>query len=478
MKKTIKRKKYGTGTSVKNYMDNPSTVLAKNSINLTKASGIVDSNPFTNAMSLLGNMGMQAAMSSDSFDTDMGGESQGNLARAFAPMLANMAFGGTVPGAIPVEVEGKEVAKTPDGQLIDFEGPSHEKGGIDVDLPEGTDVFSKRIKVAGKTMAERKLKREAKEYKFSKQLEDNKYDMTLKKTLKRTKENNALEEEKDQRLQELISQMKEITKLAFGTGKEGIRKKLKDGEKGLGIPKLTVGDSVSIAGSLFSAFAPMANTKAARGGDTPNINAYEGFGEDALATLDSASGMLSSQQDKALKDLDLSRNTAIKRNRNSSRGVNTSRALDIATDENINKAEGDIYDNFSKQMMQMLSQKAGFENEQDNAVMSGEQQRDLADRQDRDNYFSNMAEDISTKGQGIQQIGKMLNQNKANTMAEKAINDASVNFKYTNGVLTDKNGTVKMTKAELDKAARKGGFVDEDGNLDIIAYVKSITQNK
>ena len=53
---------------------------------------------------------------------------------------AQFAMGGTV-GNVPVEVEGKEVAETPQGQVINFKGPSHEQGGIDVNLPAGTEVF-------------------------------------------------------------------------------------------------------------------------------------------------------------------------------------------------------------------------------------------------------------------------------------------------------------------------------------------------
>ena len=197
----------------------------------------------------------------------------------------------------------------------------------------------------------------------------------------------------------------------------------------------------------------MKNTEKNRAGDTPNVNSFEDFGNDALDRIDDAKGYIGAQRDNALTDLETDRTGAINRNRKSARGVNTMRALDLATDVNANNAQSDIYDNFSKQMMGLLSQQAGFENQQDSAVMQGEQNRDLADRQDRDNYFTQMAQDIATKGQGTQQVGKMLNENKANTAAEQAVNDSSTNFKYTNGVLTDKAGTVKMTAVEIKKAA-------------------------
>lgn len=61
---------------------------------------------------------------------------------------------------IPVEVEGGETAQLPNGQMIGFNGNLHENGGIDVDLPEGTEIYSQRLTKDGETLAERKLKRE------------------------------------------------------------------------------------------------------------------------------------------------------------------------------------------------------------------------------------------------------------------------------------------------------------------------------
>lgn len=51
------------------------------------------------------------------------------------------------------EVEGGESAITPDGQHIEFDGPTHEMGGIETNLPEGTFIFSDRLKMGKKTFA-------------------------------------------------------------------------------------------------------------------------------------------------------------------------------------------------------------------------------------------------------------------------------------------------------------------------------------
>ena len=71
----------------------------------------------------------------------------------------NLAFGGN-PVNVPATVEGGETFETPDGQKGEFEGPDHEQGGVDVDLPENTKIYSKRLKRDGKTMKDRKAARD------------------------------------------------------------------------------------------------------------------------------------------------------------------------------------------------------------------------------------------------------------------------------------------------------------------------------
>src|SRR5690606_38310385 len=96
-------------------------------------------------------------------------------------------FGGEVPG-VPVEVEGEEVAHTPEGLLMEFFGPKHEQGGVPVSLPAGTEVYSDRIKVDGVTMADRKKKREKKTISLEALLEKNATDSLIKNATSRTKQ--------------------------------------------------------------------------------------------------------------------------------------------------------------------------------------------------------------------------------------------------------------------------------------------------
>ena len=53
--------------------------------------------------------------------------------------------GGLVPSTVPITVEGQEVIKTPAGKASKVVGPEHEQGGVDMVVPQGTQVYSKDL---------------------------------------------------------------------------------------------------------------------------------------------------------------------------------------------------------------------------------------------------------------------------------------------------------------------------------------------
>ena len=70
------------------------------------------------------------------------------------PYQATFPYGGSVPGTA-VELEKQEVFQTPDGQMGQVDGPSHEQGGIDMSLPVDSFVWSDRLKTkSGRTFAD------------------------------------------------------------------------------------------------------------------------------------------------------------------------------------------------------------------------------------------------------------------------------------------------------------------------------------
>ena len=211
---------------------------------------------------------------------------------------------------------------------------------------------------------------------------------------------------------------------------------------------VTIGDALGIAGNLYQSNKIMDTVLANRAGDTPNINAFENYGKEGLKTLDETKQYVNQVRDEALKDLQLDRTSSIKRNRNSARSVNTQRALDLATDAAVNNTQEKTYSSFAEQMMSILGNEASMKNNIDSVVMGGEQARDLADRQDRDNFYTQLGLAHKNKGQTMSQTGKDLNTMKERKMMQNLINQLSMYgiTIYANGNLSNKTTTTKKGK--------------------------------
>jgi len=470
------KKKYGNGTGRlgSSYIEDPATALAKNSINIAKAQQSAADNNLLPILTMMGGLLSQGA--------SMFGKKEGEDSSTENPLLTSTqqgiaAFGSN--GNRPIdEVEGGEVVETPDGQTNKIKGASHENGGVDVTMPSGTRVYSKRLEKFGESMADRKLKRENRKANLEKLLTKSPNDLALKNSHSRSVSILDAEEEEDLRMQEMYGMLAGVAEFAYGTGPDGtdddllgvqdddlINKynsgnpilsdflapaqndisgdaasgsespnNLKSSLAGL-MPML--GNAVGLGGNMISTFGPMRNTLASRASDTPNINAFENFGKDAIdANLESME-FAASQKASSLNRIRSQANGAKRAGRNSARGVNQMRALDLATEMNVNEANQGANDSFSRTMMELMNAKSQLENMQDSAVMQGEAARDMNDRKDKDNFYTNRGKDIATMGEGIQRTGKDINAVAQNEMIMKMINQLS---KY--GIGFDKEGNL------------------------------------
>lgn len=472
------------------------------------------------------------------------------------PMM--FGFGGDV-SAMPVEIEGDETVEYPNGQVVQYEGPSHESGGIDMNLPEGTEVYSKRIKKYNKTLADRKAERTKQLDKIQKRADKNQYDVLLQGTVGRVSANNKLLDEQDKTIQGMvrdtvtINSLNQKYKAAYGIppwlqyqnmarnggqirlyGENGLFQKsngaydlgdlngtvvtanapaaqqplarglniaigtptmlahaqrtiplmdnsnalrmspnavgsptmlnrakvpLMNNSNALGIaPNVNIGrpdeyniplniasknklgktksSNINWSGigktlgnavndvlgqmpsvtDMFGMYAQyrgakdlMNNTIENLNATQPNINPYEHYGEQGLNTLDTMAKYFTSQRDNQYQDLERQRNQIAERNRNSARGINTLRALDLISDAQLQKGKQSIDNAYNQQMANLNYNKANKQDMRDRMFMSGEQQRDLANRQDIDNYYTNRAQDLSTKYQMYQQLAREMN---------------------------------------------------------------------
>jgi hypothetical protein len=129
-----------------------------------------------------------------------------------------------------VEVEGGEMYETPQGETGEFQGPSHEQGGIPLevgqDVEEGTKIYSDRLKVGKETLAERKEARERKIANLEKVASQPLIDAALKNATQRKMMAIQKEEAADLQFQEQVNNMQAMADTmvkAFGTSMEGLQ---------------------------------------------------------------------------------------------------------------------------------------------------------------------------------------------------------------------------------------------------------------
>jgi len=387
------------------------------------------------------------------------------------------AFGGEI-GTVPAEVEDQEILETPDGQIFQAQGATHEEGGIQIEAPVGTNVYSDRLQIDGKTMQERKAHREKKLNKLSKLFDKSPSDQLLKNTLQRTQEQFDIEDTQDVAIQNAVNYITSPDKFALGgtTGGDPVLdfivsmlggplqkqqqaidafgkapkvlskdstyvtditndagkvstantpKPSTDEGQGTDAGKLTVGDYLGLAGNAFNAIAPIVNTINNATNRKPNVNRFLGFGKDALRTNQKAQDVVAGLRSSALTDIDTATNTALSSNRNSAQGISTLRALDAITNLNKTKAQVAANNSYAGQLAGLLGQESELENMRDRVVMAGESQRDVEDKADYDNYYSNMAENLVNFGVNIQGMGKNLNTAHANEVDSNLLSQLS-----------------------------------------------------
>ena len=430
-----------------------------------------------------------------------------------------------------IEAEGGEVVETPGGMPMELQGPSHAEGGIDMNVPQGTEVYSKRLKGSdGKTMAERKKLREKQISKIEKLLQKNPNDEALKKALEKTKQNNDFLDKQDLSQMQFVKDLVDHTnKFAFGgiTGPgddedeygdlinkypvytKGINKQFDiwgDDElkplktksmdvilpdtsfsitpemdariKNSSVPNLgttntqqkgfsldnylggmTTGDIIGMGANLFGANAQMKNTLANRNATPPEQNAFKNYGDQALKKIQSQYGLLDDVRDNQLQNAELSRQGTIARNNNSARGINTQRALNLATDSSMNELKANIFAQYAQQAMGITAQEAAQMAQNDQIRMQGEDRRAERELQNTDNFFSNMAKNISDKYRGIGETGKALNETKQRQAINEILKGMNPNYEYdpyTGKLITKKTETLETEKAKAADIKREG----------------------
>lgn len=259
----VSLKSYAAGTGAQgvgpsNYIQSPNEVLSDYNIMLAKADQEVANNSAIPIVGMVGGLlqqglGMASSYmgskkpgtkdetatatpavatdtepaSLDYFDIQNFDYSSDNAFQSRGTVAAN----GNNNVQADVEVEGGEMYETPQGETGEFKGPSHEEGGMPMevgqDIPEGTKVYSDRLKVGKETLAERKEKRERQIANLEKAASEPLVDTAIKNATKRRMQAVQKEEASDLQFQEQVNNMQAMADnviAAFGTGVEGIQK--------------------------------------------------------------------------------------------------------------------------------------------------------------------------------------------------------------------------------------------------------------
>lgn len=491
---------------------------------------------------------------------------------------------GGLTSQVPIEAEGQELIETPDGLVSEIMGASHEQGGVDMEVPEGSKIYSKRLKGPdGKTMAQRKEFREKHLAKLEKLLERNPSDKVLKKTYEKTRKDFEKQDAEDmalmQHYNESNNQMQNISNEIsqegmFSTGgkvknnptgitpvttkrpgrfnfsiiddftnellkknsnqiplnynlsnkedtmslqrKLGMNPELMDGvygkrthemlqdylarehfnsleKPGLNFPKqgvaniedafgnrktpqltlgeivnegwekdryysdldgnvhnmpedssdnksswlkslkgvgkdllennpFTAGDLLSLYGQYRAGTDPLKLTMQQRAGDTPNINPYEDYGLKGIEQMEKTKDFLKYNLNQNLMNNETNANLARNSSNSNARGINTLRAMNLGITHNQDKADNQAFGQYAQQVAGVDQTLSHLFNQRDARVMQGESQRDLADRQDRDNFYTQLQRDTNVKNQMYQQVGKTLNDIKEREFGFNTIN--------------------------------------------------------
>ena len=210
----------------------------------------------------------------------------------------------------------------------------------------------------------------------------------------------------------------------------------------------TMGDMMGFAGTGIGGTAPMLTTLMNRAGDTPNINAYLNYGKQGLAEQERLKGLMGGIRDENLRDIGLKSDTQRKIARSGARGINQLRAFEQMANAQEQEMVSNVNAKYAEQMAGISKGIASAMDARDRMTMMGREKQDLADRQDRDNFFTQLNQDFGSMGEAMQKMGKDLN---VKQLDKDFMNILPMMNKYSIGVKQSKDGTFKMYNKSTDK---------------------------
>ena len=190
--------------------------------------------------------------------------------------------------------------------------------------------------------------------------------------------------------------------------KEDSSNKFKAGQ--IGSMKNTMGDAALIAGTLFTSLANRRNTDRQQQATLPNVNVYAGIQGYNDMLYQRQLQDIERQQNLQNQSIKSNLTAQLNTNKNNTRSSSVQRVLDATVYGQANKAHQQTSIQASQLRNQLDAQKRQMDMKADVYYRQGEAARRLADQQDIDNYYGQIAKDNTGMGETITRAASLINE--------------------------------------------------------------------
>ena len=222
------------------------------------------------------------------------------------------------------------------------------------------------------------------------------------------KEDPAEEALFNQYKREAVKENSEEEALSGPSKKEDSSNKFKAGQ--IGSKKNTMGDAALMAGALFTSLANRRNTDRQQQATLPNVNVYAGIQGYNDMLYQRQLQDIERQQNLQNQSIKSNLTAQLNANKNNTRSSSVQRVLDATVYGQANKAHQQTSIQASQLRNQLDAQKQQMDMKADVYYRHGEAARRLADQQDIDNYYSQIAKDNTGMGEAITRAASLINE--------------------------------------------------------------------
>ena len=190
--------------------------------------------------------------------------------------------------------------------------------------------------------------------------------------------------------------------------REDFFNKFKAGQ--IGSMKNTMGDAALMAGTLFTSLANRRNTDRQQQATLPNVNVYAGIQGYNDMLYQRQLQDIERQQNLQNQSIKSNLTAQLNANKNNTRSSSVQRVLDATVYGQANKAHQQTSIQASQLRNQLAAQKQQMDMKADVYYRQGEAVRRLADQQDIDNYYGQIAKDNTGMGETITRAASLINE--------------------------------------------------------------------